>query len=194
VGSKLDLAAPGSQLSPLTPGEQQQLAELEATIGRGLVTFVSVGEALARVRDGRLYREDHPTFESYCEARWGFQASRARQLIAAANVATSLESVTDVTPANEAQARALVPIAGDPRKLTEVWGRVSRNGPPTPEAIRVAVRESRSPSASTPLSELERLRGNLAEAKAALEKAQARYDRARRALADYTAGQEFIEW
>lgn len=41
----------------------RSLEENEAIIERGLATFVEVGTALAEIRDNRLYRESHGTFE-----------------------------------------------------------------------------------------------------------------------------------
>ena len=49
------------------------LTECEAVIERGLRTFVEVGEALLRIRDERLYRETHGTFEDYCRERWAMR-------------------------------------------------------------------------------------------------------------------------
>lgn len=99
--------------------EIEELVDLEATIERSLKTFVEVGTALMRIRDGRLYRENYGTFEEYCRERWGFVASRARQLISASEVVANLESVTNVTPANEAQARALSTL--EPDIQPKVW-------------------------------------------------------------------------
>lgn len=89
--------------------ERGQLDECEQVIERGLATFVEVGTALATIRDGRLYRATHGTFEDYCRERWGFNDSRARQLIIAAETAMELETVTNVTVRNEGQARAIAP-------------------------------------------------------------------------------------
>ena len=47
----------------LSAAEAGRLQELETTIERGLQTFIEVGEALREIRDHRLYRGDHPTFE-----------------------------------------------------------------------------------------------------------------------------------
>ena len=44
----------------LTTVERFELTKCEATIGRGLTTFVDVGLALLAIRDRRLYRETHP--------------------------------------------------------------------------------------------------------------------------------------
>ena len=91
----------------LETNERAHLEALEARIAAGLQTFHEVGAALLEIRDSRLYRESHGTFEDYCQSRWGFKASRARQLIGAAELAERVQSVTNVTVANEGQARAL---------------------------------------------------------------------------------------
>lgn len=109
-------------MSALAVSEQTRLEELEHVVERGLTTFVEVGRALLEIRDQRLYRATHETFESYCEARWKFSASRGRQLIAAATIAGELESVTRVMLPSERHARALAPLVHS--HGTEVAGRV----------------------------------------------------------------------
>lgn len=106
---------------PLDAAEATRLGELEAVIERGLRTFVEVGLALDEIRERRLYRESFETFEGYCRARWGFVASRARQLIAAADVVTSVTVAGLPGPANEAQARELAKLRGDAVSLLEAW-------------------------------------------------------------------------
>ena len=88
----------------LTVVEQSELAQHEATIERGLKTFVEVGFALMAIRDGRLYRQNHGTFEAYCQGRWGFTRMRASQLIAAAEVAQNVNNCLQIPPPmNEAE-------------------------------------------------------------------------------------------
>jgi hypothetical protein len=41
---------------------EERVAECEAVLQRGLATFIEVGAALLRIRDGRLYRDTHKTF------------------------------------------------------------------------------------------------------------------------------------
>jgi len=55
----------------LTPAETKQLAKLQDVVERGLDTSVEVCGALAHIRDWRLYRNRHTTFERYLQARWG---------------------------------------------------------------------------------------------------------------------------
>jgi hypothetical protein len=107
--------------------EQADLATHESQIERGLQTFYEVGAALLAIRDQRLYRAAHATFEAYCRERWGMVASRARQLIQAAQVVASIESVTNVTPTNEAQARPLAAVA--PEDRAEVWREAVETAP-----------------------------------------------------------------
>lgn len=106
-------------ITSLTIPEQSRLAACETVIEAGLATFVDVGTALLEVRDSRLYRAEYATFESYCADRWNMVASRARQLIAAANTVGNLSSVTTVTPANERTARELMGLS--PEEQREAW-------------------------------------------------------------------------
>lgn len=103
--------------------ERHRLAHLEGVIERGLTTFVEVGRALAEIRDSKLYLDQSPTFEAYCKSRWGWNSSRARQIIGATAVVTRLESVTNVTPANEGQARPLTKLPAE--QQPEAWRRAT---------------------------------------------------------------------
>ena len=57
-------------VTSLTPLESATLATYETVIQQGLESFVEVGNALAAIRDNRLYRSEHDTFEEYCQAKW----------------------------------------------------------------------------------------------------------------------------
>ena len=89
------------------------LAECEETIARGVRGYVEAGEALRTIRDARLYRETHGTFEDYCRERWGWNRNRADQLITSAATSLQLEGSGAPAPANEAQARELVGLPAD---------------------------------------------------------------------------------
>lgn len=108
--------------------------ECEEIIERGLATFVVVGNALLRIRDGRLYRQEYANFETYCQDRWNLSPSRAYQLIDAAYVSTLVEV------GNEAQARELAPLLDQPEALRETWERAveQTDGKPTAAAVRGA--------------------------------------------------------
>ncbi len=87
----------------LSASEREALDAHEAVIERGLQTFVAVGGALLAIRDGRLYRAQYPTWEAYCQARWGIKRSYANKLIAAAELADGLGTIVP----SEGVARAL---------------------------------------------------------------------------------------
>jgi 16S rRNA G966 N2-methylase RsmD len=63
------------------------------------------------IRDERLYRETHDTFESYLDERWQMSRSRGYRLIDGAQVAALVSPTGDI--ANEAQARELVRVLRD---------------------------------------------------------------------------------
>ena len=133
--------------SQLSTTESAELQQCERTIALGLRTFNDVGHALMTVRDGRLYRAQYQTFEAYCVQRWNFTGSRARQLVAAAEVVDVAGSVTTVTVSNEGQARELVTLKEQPEELRAVLeaqggadgsGYLQREGGPLRQAPGVA--------------------------------------------------------
>lgn len=118
-----------SVLEPATAGflvDRERFTELEGIIERGLATFVEVGSALLEIRDGRLYRETHGTFEDYCAERWNLKRQRAYELIEAASVALVVSEISDTAPAREAHAAALAPVLREhgPDIARQVWAEV----------------------------------------------------------------------
>lgn len=90
-------------------------------IERGLTTFVEVGAALLRIREERLYRATHGSFEDYCRERWGWGRAHAYRLMDAAAVVQDLSPIGDTPlPRNEAQARELARLP-DPESRRLVW-------------------------------------------------------------------------
>lgn len=112
-----------AQLPMEMPLVARSLEQLEAVIERGLQLFYEVGDALAEVRDRRLYREAGcSTFEAYCRDKWGISRPRAYQMIDAASVHGLLSTIVDIPlPANEAQVRELVPLKDDELAIVDVW-------------------------------------------------------------------------
>jgi hypothetical protein len=100
---------------------------LEQTIERGLKTFYEVGTALLAIRDGRLYRQGHETFETYYKERWGFQKAYAYRLIEAAQTADRVSPIGDIRPTNEAQVRPLTRL--EPEQQKEAWERAVETAP-----------------------------------------------------------------
>jgi hypothetical protein len=100
----LTLAQTGLSLSQ---PEQLELLQHETTVQQGLKSFFEVGKALATIRDKKLYRASHATFEEYCRGRWNIGRRSAYQLIEAAEVVENVRNCAQTLPANEAQARPL---------------------------------------------------------------------------------------
>lgn len=151
-------AAPAPQPEGLTPAEARHFRSLEGKIERGLQVFHEVGMALLEIRDKRLFRLTHTSFEAYCRDRWGLERQRAYQLMGAAEVVQVLPE----GPVNEAQARELVPLLNtDPKLVPQVWAAVeARNEPITAAMIREVVGEVTSGSkakAPRPLTATEKL-------------------------------------
>ncbi len=94
-------------MTELVAIEKARLAELEVVVDRGLQTFYEVGSALLEIREHRLYRETHETFQAYCQERFGFSDSRGRQLIAAARTVTAVTQQGLPAPKTEREAREL---------------------------------------------------------------------------------------
>lgn len=140
----------------LSTNEATRLLELEIVIERGLQTFIEVGSALMEIRNSRLYRQTHPTFEEYCQARWDLRRSRTYQLMDAAEVVENLKSSTIVElsggslplPLNEAQARPLARLGVDMQR--QVWQKAVETAPQgriTARHIETVVREFESAQA-----------------------------------------------
>lgn len=122
----------------LSPPEQSRLMALESVIDQGRQTFIEVGDALLEIRDLRLYRSEHSTFENYCMARWGFRRETADRMIRAASV-VGIVNPNGLIP--ESQARELAPLLDRPEVMRETWAEVqersvSENVPVTAALIR----------------------------------------------------------
>jgi hypothetical protein len=121
----------------LTAVEATDLHEMEVVIEKGLATFVEVGRALQRIRDGRLYRETHSTFEEYIRDKWGLSRSHAYRQIEAAVVATTLSPIGDIpAPATESVARELAPLKDEPEQLSGAWRETVEQHGPKPSATQ----------------------------------------------------------
>lgn len=150
--------------------EVTALGECEQTIERGLATFVDVGRALLRIRDERLYRAEHGTFEAYCQGRWAFSRSRAYALIDAADAMSCMQDIPDVPPpTNVRQASELVRVPEADRP--SVWREAvaATGGKPTAAAVRSIADRVRAGVED----ELAARRGEIAAARDAAEQQRA---------------------
>ena len=123
------------ELSALNSAEQVQLNLCETIIEKGYNTFIEVGNALFDIRNNKLYREKHSTFEEYCKQKWQIKRQRAYELMDAASIVNTLSEISDkksdefkVSPSiniRESHAVALGKIPEEIRNL--VWQRVVDN-------------------------------------------------------------------
>jgi hypothetical protein len=152
------LASPATAgITPLTASERAELAALEEVIEAGQQSFVQVGLALASIRDGKLYRETHSTFEEYVKERFHVQRRRAYQLMDAAVVAGNVYHGTQDAPLNERQARALGKVKPDQQAavLDKAKSSAKAEGKPlTAKHIESAANGSKTPFKYEDLREL----------------------------------------
>lgn len=114
-------------MTELTVSERSQLATCEAVIAQGFKTFIEVGNALAEIRDAKLYRLTYGTFEEYCQEKWGMGQRHANRLIAAADVADDLGPIGPTLPTSESVLRPLTSL--EPEARREVWQQATASAP-----------------------------------------------------------------
>jgi hypothetical protein len=78
------------EVPELTQEEQSDRLHLERKVERA---FFEAGKALMELRDRRLYRSTHKTFEEYCRSRFGYTRMAATYKIAAATVMQNLSTI-----------------------------------------------------------------------------------------------------
>lgn len=143
-GTPFGRAIPEREIAaPLTQEERHHLKRCEKTIRDGLGTFVAVGSALMEIRDARLYRQSHPSFEAYVHSVLALTRPRAYQLIDSAQVMRDLSTIGDISmlPRNEGQARELCRWK-TPQERAEKWKSVleaAKGQPVTARFIRQAL-------------------------------------------------------
>jgi len=121
-----------SDLANLTLQEITQLKQCEIRIELGINVFMEVGDALLSIRDNRLYRATHSTFEEYCQERWGIERRRAYQLISAAQVIRNVQDDMSVNRGSHSviSERQVRPLTGlDPTTQRDIWAQVLKENP-----------------------------------------------------------------
>ena len=82
------------------------------TVREGITFFVNVGNALAQIRDRKLFKVGgYTTFEDYCQSEHSFSSNRGRRMIAAAAIGEKFELN------NERQARELAKVPEEDRDV-----------------------------------------------------------------------------
>jgi hypothetical protein len=121
----------------LTPEELRERLQLERKVER---SFYEAGKALMELRNKRLYRSTHKTFQEYCKDRFGFERRHPYRLIDAADVVDNLiqmrpngtqnevedsltmrPSGTQILPTSERQVRPLTKL--EPEQQLQAWQR-----------------------------------------------------------------------
>ena len=115
----------------LTPEEERQRLFWERKVERA---FYEAGTALKELRDRRLYRSTHKTFEEYCRDRFGYSRRKMDYLISGSEVFENLQTRTigsqsdrdetrtigsEILPISERQVRPLTQL--EPDQQREVW-------------------------------------------------------------------------
>jgi hypothetical protein len=99
--------------------------QLEYEVEQGLDGAFKVANALLQIREKRLYRSTHATYEEYVEDRFQMSSRRARHLTFAAGVVKSLEDAgVSELPTNESQVRGLQGLS--PEDYKKVWEEAQR--------------------------------------------------------------------
>jgi hypothetical protein len=108
------------EVPELTEEEQRDRLHLERKVERAVF---EAGKALMELRDRRLYRSTHSTFEEYCKDRFGFQRRHPYRLIEASAVFDNLIKMcpngTQILPTSERQVRPITKL--EPQQQWEVW-------------------------------------------------------------------------
>ncbi|MCC5653483.1 hypothetical protein LC609_27555 [Nostoc sp. XA013] len=121
-----------AEVEELSETEQRDRLHLERRVERA---FFEAGKALAELRDRRLYRSTHKTFEEYCRSRFAYTHRHVNYLIAASNVVDNIIMGTNgsqneipdemgtngsqILPTTERQVRPLTKL--EPSQQQEVW-------------------------------------------------------------------------
>jgi len=148
----------------LTPEERKALARCEAEFERGsrkaLENFVAMGRALREIRDSRLYRRTHATFEAYLADRCGLRKTSGYELIdgsTAYELAQPIAAKLNLQFTAPAQLRPLAKLESK-TEMQDVLRRAARNiepdrhghKVPTMVGLEQAVRDSTATVDYTP--------------------------------------------
>ncbi|MHC5855091.1 hypothetical protein, partial [Nostoc sp.] len=112
------------EIRELTEEEQSLRLHLERRVERA---FLEAGQALMELRDRRLYRSTHQTFEEYCRDRFNYSRDAAYLKISATVVYENLQKFLPTIgrqipmPTNERQLRFLAKAELEPAVQANVW-------------------------------------------------------------------------
>ncbi len=113
----VDTTVISTKIEELTEDEEKERHRLERKVERA---FYEAGSALRQLRDRRLYRSTHRTFEEYVKDRFGYNRISAHYRIAAVEVIDNLlTNGEQILPTSERQVRDLAPLKPDIQR--QVW-------------------------------------------------------------------------
>jgi hypothetical protein len=129
----------------LTTAEVQRREELVKVVRDGLNKFIEVGMALVELREKKLYRNTHQTFEEFVNDTFSIGIRYAQMLMKGTKTVENLKTRTRVRlPEREAQVRPLAIFDDQPSTQTKVWElAVKKAGgeSPSPAIVRDTVDE-----------------------------------------------------
>lgn len=120
----------------LSAQEREDLTHAETVIAHHFDTFKEAGTALRDVRERRLYRETHATFEDYCRARWEMSKTQANRLIASASVVEHVAEIAGAAVVQSLTESAIRPLTGlTPSQQKQIFKRVLEQAPAKPGEV-----------------------------------------------------------
>lgn len=133
------LTTDSCQSDNLTYDEQRDRLHLERLVEH---SFYEAGKALRDLRDRKLFRSTHSSWESYCQERFGFSHQNGNKKVAAANVVDVLVvNGCDILPSSVEQAYPLSRLK-DERQIVDAWTSLTQEGKrPSGPVVRNVVAE-----------------------------------------------------
>jgi DNA repair exonuclease SbcCD ATPase subunit len=162
----IDIFGSNELTAPETEERDHHEGVVDSVIG-GIQQLSQIGDASLKVlRDKRLYRSTHATFEEYCQERFGFKGNYAHKRVAFAEVLDALCTRVHKLPATEGQARSLSKLPTSDLQA-EAW-----------ENAQTATGKDQ-PSASAVSQSVEELLAKIAETEARANQAEMALDEAK---------------
>ncbi len=125
---------------PLSEAEQAEKQRLEGVVVGAVWT---AGKALRQLRDKKLYRDTHPSFDVYCREKFGHSRQKSDYLIMGAMIYDNLTTILcPILPTTEFQVRPLGVL--EPPQQVEAWQKavaIASNKVPSHRIVKQVVRE-----------------------------------------------------
>ena len=146
----------------------EEFQRQDEIVKRGAAAFIEVGEALAKIRDGELWKASiYKSWAAYCRSVAALSKSYANRLIEASNVVSALRQVVPIgatgdamLPTAESQVRALLLLESTEQR-GEAWLMACEKtkGQPTAAQVKEVVLEM-LPEKDTPASKPAKVRAS----------------------------------